>query len=207
MDRHKSLYKENSAVLSPINYNRRNVGIRKEKRQKHRLDIHQSARNISLSPTPTKGIQENDEALSATSTPFNYKTQRKSLADDFANVVINSTSFEKFKENSSIPEEQNHELKTVVQNSTKQITNTRTKRQEIFLRRFLDYKEAKKEEALKRKNATRPFVPAGAAARDTAKKVPAVEKGPSFLPKGKGHVFKAPDGLINPAASKEFQVG
>ncbi|XP_017465311.1 PREDICTED: guanylate kinase-associated protein mars [Rhagoletis zephyria] len=182
MDRFRSLYKENSHTLSPVQHNLKNRNIQNANRAKKRREVFESGRNLDVSPTPTK--------------PHNFEEQ------NLAEVLVDKENKGDALEN--VAECNKSRIALVASGKT---SSKKSTRQESYLLKFIEWREAHKQKEKKRNEIKRrPFISSGGACgsafESSARFSTVTNKGKSkevatFVPKGHQR-FKPPAGITNP---------
>ncbi|XP_036333749.1 guanylate kinase-associated protein mars [Rhagoletis pomonella] len=182
MDRFRNLYKENSHTLSPVQHNLKNRNIQNAYRAKKRREVFESGRNLDVSPTPTK--------------PHNFEEQ------NLAEVLVDKENKGDALEN--VAECNKSRIALVASGKT---SSKKSTRQESYLLKFIEWREAHKQKEKKRNEIKRrPFISSGGACgsafESSARFSTVTNKGKSkevatFVPKGHQR-FKPPAGITNP---------
>ncbi|XP_039956595.1 guanylate kinase-associated protein mars [Bactrocera tryoni] len=207
MDRYRSLYKENSSMMSPAQHNRTNRELQNANRAKKRREIFESGRNFNVSPTPKKSFEKENQLEHKEFVNENNEIcfENKENVD----VVEEILTASKCKEAKSTDQTEINKSRIALVATSKKNSEKST-RQEAFLLKFIQWKEAHKLKEQKRlEPKKRPFVPSGGVGGNTfsdgVKSVTAVtskvrsKEIATFVPKDH-KTFKPPIGLKNPVS-------
>lgn len=203
MDRYRSLYKENSSIMSPAQHNRTNRELQNANRAKKRRQIFESGRNLNASPTPKKSLERENQIDVKEKENSEICFENKENQD----VVEQISTAAKCSDTKSIDRSEVNKSRIALVASSKKCSEKST-RQEAFLLKFMQWKEAHKQKEQKRlEPKKRPFVPCGGVGGNTfsdgARPVTAVisnvksKEIATFVPKDH-KTFKPPIGLKNP---------
>ncbi|XP_054739061.1 guanylate kinase-associated protein mars [Anastrepha obliqua] len=196
MNRYSILYKENSSMLSSVEHNRTNRELQNANRAEKRRQIFASGRNLNVSPTPKKSIESKEQKVHLE----NENLQKIENKENMGDVGNNTKCCEVKSADQSVCNKSRIALAVSGKVNPKKAT-----RQEMYLLRFIEWKEAQKQKEKKREHKKPPFVPSGgisgsgfgsSKASVVSNKVKSKEVA-SFVPKDY-HNFKPPAGLKNP---------